>query len=174
MSDTPVGKEDFPNIHSKLPLAQLETFFSCPLTYYLRGETDPCLTTTFFQVVETQAPLKKSHCTVQQLIFQWVLAHELLSFGSLFAIRYSFDCTFAHSSSCYIFLAFSLLQLSSQGSVVWFGADLAKKSTMKNFMQELPKVSRSYEFGRLPALSQGLPSSHSKNFQTIDLTLNKM
>lgn len=52
MSDTPVGKEDFPNIHSKLPLAQLETFFSCPLTYYLRGETDPCLTTTFFQVVE--------------------------------------------------------------------------------------------------------------------------
>lgn len=72
------------------------------------------------------------------------------------------------------FLAFSLLQLSSQGSVVWFRADLAKKSTMKNFMQELSKVSRSYEFGRLPALSQGLPSSHSKNFQTIGLTLNKM
>lgn len=80
-----------------------------------------------------------------------------------------------HIPAAVIFsLAFSLLQLSSQGSVVCFRTDLAKKSTMKNFVQERPKISRSYEFGRHPAVSQGFPSSHSTNFQTIGLTLNKI
>lgn len=78
-----------------------------------------------------------------------------------------------HIPAAVIFsLAFSLLQLSSQWSLICFRADLAKKSTLKNCLQQLPKVCRSYEFGGLPALSQGLPSSYSKKFQAIGLTLN--
>lgn len=79
-----------------------------------------------------------------------------------------------HIPAAMFSLAFSLLQLSSQWSLICFRADLAKKATLKNRVQQLPEVCRSYEFGGLPALSQGLPSSHSKRFQTIGLTLNKI
>ena len=51
MPDKPLSKEIFPNIQSKPPLAQLDTFSSGPITSYLIEETSTHLTTTSFQVV---------------------------------------------------------------------------------------------------------------------------
>jgi len=68
-----------------------------------------------------------------------------------------------HVPAAVIFsLAFSLLQLSPRQLLICFRTDLAKKSTLKNCIQQLPEVCRSYEFGGFPAPSQGLSSSHSK------------
>ncbi|KAK4832178.1 hypothetical protein QYF61_020958 [Mycteria americana] len=54
MLDNPLGKEIFPNIQAKPPLAQLEVVSSCPMACYLGEETDPHLATTSFQgVVES-------------------------------------------------------------------------------------------------------------------------
>ncbi|KAK4830590.1 hypothetical protein QYF61_011825 [Mycteria americana] len=50
MLDNPLGKEKFPNIQSKPPLAQLEAISSRPITCYLGEETDPHLSTTSFQL----------------------------------------------------------------------------------------------------------------------------
>ena len=51
MLDNPFGKEIFPNIQSKPPLAQLEAISSCPVACYLGEETITHLATTSFQVV---------------------------------------------------------------------------------------------------------------------------
>ncbi|KAK4814498.1 hypothetical protein QYF61_020860 [Mycteria americana] len=51
MLDHPFSEVKFPNIQSKPPLAQLEAISSRPTTCYLGEETDPHLSTTFFQVV---------------------------------------------------------------------------------------------------------------------------
>ncbi|KAK4832495.1 hypothetical protein QYF61_023542 [Mycteria americana] len=51
MLDNPFSEEEFPNIQSKPPLAQLEAISSCPVTCYLGEETDPHLSTASFQVV---------------------------------------------------------------------------------------------------------------------------
>ncbi|KAK4823878.1 hypothetical protein QYF61_007826 [Mycteria americana] len=51
MLDNPFSEVKFPNIQSKLPLAQLEAISSCPITCYLGEETDPHLSTASFQAV---------------------------------------------------------------------------------------------------------------------------
>ncbi|KAK4823524.1 hypothetical protein QYF61_003033 [Mycteria americana] len=51
MLDNPFSEVKFPNIQSKLPLAQLEAVSSHPITCYLGEETDPHLSTPSFQVV---------------------------------------------------------------------------------------------------------------------------
>jgi len=38
--DNPFGEEIFPNNQSKSPLVQLEAVSACPVTCYLRKETD--------------------------------------------------------------------------------------------------------------------------------------
>jgi len=63
MSDYPFSKEIFPNIQSKLPLTQLEAIASRPIASYLGGETNTCLTTTTFQVL-------------QRLVKAWCLLHS--------------------------------------------------------------------------------------------------
>jgi len=45
------GKEGFPHIQSKPPLAQLEAISSCLITSYVREETNTHLAATSFQVV---------------------------------------------------------------------------------------------------------------------------
>lgn len=53
MPDHPCGKDVFPNIESKPPLAQLEGISSCPLPCYLREVTDPHMGTVSFGVIES-------------------------------------------------------------------------------------------------------------------------
>ncbi|KAK4820223.1 hypothetical protein QYF61_021728, partial [Mycteria americana] len=48
--DNTFGKEIFPNIQSKPPLAQLEAISSCFMACHLGEETDTHLATTSFQV----------------------------------------------------------------------------------------------------------------------------
>jgi len=45
MLDNPSSEEIFPNLQSKLPLAQLEAICSCPIACYLGVETNPHLAT---------------------------------------------------------------------------------------------------------------------------------
>jgi len=60
---SPLSKEIFPNIQSKLSLMQLEAIDSHPIADCFGGETNTCLTTTSFQVaakskkVPPQSPL---------------------------------------------------------------------------------------------------------------------
>ncbi|KAK4827829.1 hypothetical protein QYF61_021913 [Mycteria americana] len=51
MLDNTFGEEILPNFQSKPPLAQLEAISSCPVTCYLREETNTHLATASFQVV---------------------------------------------------------------------------------------------------------------------------
>ena len=50
MPDHSFSGKCFPNIQSKPPLTQPEAIASCPITCYLREETNICLATPSFQV----------------------------------------------------------------------------------------------------------------------------
>ncbi|KAK4830730.1 hypothetical protein QYF61_013180 [Mycteria americana] len=56
MLDNPLDEEKFPNIQSKPPLAQLEAISSHPMACYLGEETNPHLSTTYFQAKQSQLP----------------------------------------------------------------------------------------------------------------------
>ena len=51
MLDNPFSEDIFPDIQSKLPLAQFKAVSSHPITCYLGEDTDTQLATTSFQVV---------------------------------------------------------------------------------------------------------------------------
>ncbi|KAK4819478.1 hypothetical protein QYF61_004774 [Mycteria americana] len=57
MLDNPFSEEKFPNIPSKPSLVQLEAISSRPITCYLGEETDPHLSTTSFQAIDSCAIL---------------------------------------------------------------------------------------------------------------------
>jgi len=54
MPDHSCSEDVFPNTQSKPPLTQLEAISSCPIASYLGEETNTCLTTTFYVVVESK------------------------------------------------------------------------------------------------------------------------
>jgi len=74
MPDHSFSKEFFPNIQSKLPLAQLEAIASCPITCCLREETDSHLPTTSFQVAAESANVSPEPPFLQTKQLQFLLS----------------------------------------------------------------------------------------------------